>query len=365
MVTKEHMLATGIVFDNIYLDKYMDLLFANKDQNKEKGVTHAHHIIPKYYFSNNNIPVDDSADNVINLKYSDHILSHYYLSQCSTSSYYVFCNVCAIKHLVGNNMSKIDSYSILESLLDLQELYEDYASSRKGNVDLTGVNKGKIWVTNDIESHRVYPEELDAYLQSGYRLGSGCTTNKGLMFIHKGTNTKMIHPKDLATYIADGYVAGRPECSAETIERMRRKRLGGPGTTTGRVGINDGEHTKYVQAEVLSEYLSKGWVTGILNAHEGPSWTSEERANMSKRISESVWVHKDTKNRRINQCELDVYLSQGYVRGRYTSDKSMFANRPCRWMTKDGLVVRVRVEEVDAYLQNGYRFGRPRTGRKK
>ena len=358
MITKQYMLSTGIVIDNKYLDNYIDLINQNETTIKQKGITHAHHVIPKYYFTSNNLPVDDSTSNIVNLKYSDHILSHYYLSECSTSSYFTFSNISAIKHLVGNNMDKLESYNIIESLIDLQKLYEKYSQTRENNVDLTGINKGKIWITNDHDSHRIYPEELDSYVEKGYRLGSGCSTNRGRIFVHKDDKLKMIFPEELETYQNNGYTLGRPHFSEEWISNMKKGSKGRKGTTTGCVGINNGKNTKFVLPEFVDMFLSDGWSIGILNAHTGPSWTAEERNKISERVSDSVWIHKDQQNHRVNRNCLDMYIEQGYSLGRYEEDKTKFVNRPFKWMTKDNISIRVLVEDIEKYAAEGYTLGR-------
>lgn len=358
MITKQDMLLTGIVLDNVYLDYYVELINQNKTTKKQKGVTHAHHVIPKYYFTSKNLPINNSSGNIVNLKYSDHILSHYYLSECSTTSYFTFSNISAIKHLVGNNMDKLESYNIIESLIDLQDLYEKYSLTRENNIDLTGVNKGKIWVTNDHDSHRIYPEELNSYIEKGYRLGSGCSTNKGRIFVHKDDEVKMIFPEELDTYLHNEYKVGRPQFSEEWTTNISKSLRGRVGTTTGCVGINDGKNTKFVLPESVDTYLSEGWVIGILNAHTGPSWTLEERNKISERVSDSVWVHKDRQNYRVNRSCLDEYMEQGYSLGRHEEDKTKFVNRPFKWMTKDNISIRVLVEDIEKYAAEGYTLGR-------
>lgn len=358
MITKQDMLLTGIVLDNVYLDYYVELINQNKTTKKQKGVTHAHHVIPKYYFTSKNLPINNSSNNIVNLKYSDHILSHYYLSECSTTSYFAFSNISAIKHLVGNNMDKLESYNIIESLIDLQDLYEKYSLTRENNIDLTGVNKGKIWVTNDHDSHRIYPEELNSYIEKGYRLGSGCSTNKGRIFVHKDDEAKMIFPEELDTYLRNEYKVGRPQFSEEWTTNISNSLKGRVGTTTGCIGINDGKHTKFVLPEFVDKYLSDGWVIGILNAHEGPSWTEEEREKISDRFSNSVWVHKGKQNYRVDKNYLNTIIEQGYSLGRYEEDKTKFVNKPFKWMTKDNKSVRVLVEDIDQYIAEGYTLGR-------
>ena len=47
---REWLLELNIVNDNMYLDKYCELCFNNKNTHKQKFKTQLHHIIPKMVF---------------------------------------------------------------------------------------------------------------------------------------------------------------------------------------------------------------------------------------------------------------------------------------------------------------------------
>ena len=80
---KEKLLETGYFEDNEYFDLYLNLILENKNTKTEKFITQKHHIIPRHYYSHNNLTVDNSKDNLVNLKYADHMLAHIYLSGCT------------------------------------------------------------------------------------------------------------------------------------------------------------------------------------------------------------------------------------------------------------------------------------------
>ena len=67
MDIKNCLLNTNLFFDCEFLDLYCDLIRANRDKKATKYVTNKHHIIPKYYYKNNNLPIDNSKSNLINL----------------------------------------------------------------------------------------------------------------------------------------------------------------------------------------------------------------------------------------------------------------------------------------------------------
>ena len=91
-IKKEDLLNLKLCIDNIYLNKYVELINANMNTKKEKHLTAVHHIIPRYYYKENNLDVDNSIRNIVNLSYPNHILAHYYLALCSENIRYRFHN---------------------------------------------------------------------------------------------------------------------------------------------------------------------------------------------------------------------------------------------------------------------------------
>lgn len=73
------LLELDIVKDNEYYRMYCDLIISNLDTKRIKYKTQRHHIIPVSYYSFNNIDVDNSKDNLINLEYKYHVYAHYLL----------------------------------------------------------------------------------------------------------------------------------------------------------------------------------------------------------------------------------------------------------------------------------------------
>ena len=59
----------NIVEENDYLDKYVDIIIQNINTQKERNKTQRHHIIPRAYYSQMNLEIDDSYMNTVNLRY--------------------------------------------------------------------------------------------------------------------------------------------------------------------------------------------------------------------------------------------------------------------------------------------------------
>lgn len=72
--------------NNEFYIKYVELVSLNQN-TKKSFATQRHHIIPCCFFKYKKLETDNSANNIVNLRLSDHLLAHYYLSKCTTGKY--------------------------------------------------------------------------------------------------------------------------------------------------------------------------------------------------------------------------------------------------------------------------------------
>ena len=120
---KEKMLSTGVCVDNEYLDKYIELICNNSLREREVFKTEEHHIIPKYYFEDNSLEIDNSKSNLVNLLHKEHILAHYYLALCSEGKN-VSRNALSIRYVLhGQSLSDLNVEEI--DFDEYQKIYED------------------------------------------------------------------------------------------------------------------------------------------------------------------------------------------------------------------------------------------------
>lgn len=110
------------------------------------------------------------------------------------------------------------------------------ASTRKGNV---------LWVKKNGEELQIETRELDLYLKDGWGYGRVITT-KGTIAINKDSKMKRVSEDELSAYLDSGWTLGSGYASCE-----------------GRISITDGHSNKTVTEEVfLNEYSEFGWVKG-------------------------------------------------------------------------------------------------------
>lgn len=276
MQIKTKLLATNYFVDNKYLDKYCNLILANVKTKSIKFKTQRHHIIPKFVFKLNNINIDDSENNLVNLLYQDHCLAHYYLALCSCNNEIKTNNFLAIRHILGNkNLSLIPEEKVfIEQLPEYQQLYElsrqqiglkhkgkiiseatrekerlahlgkKYKSmSEQGKANIAAAHIGKSTgarpsavkskisatrlalnltvINNGIEIKSVPEVELSKWLTDGWVLGTTIKPALGKITIIKNDSMKFIFKDELDKYLAEGWKRGRKQHSAETKAKIR------------------------------------------------------------------------------------------------------------------------------------------------
>ncbi len=117
---KYQLLAYGLVKPNKYLDLYLDLISINLKSQKVQFETQQHHCIPLGLYCKAFRPELNSSkaelrklseilvpDNlVINLKFKDHLLAHWYLYKCSKHRKFKQDNFLACSMAINNFNTK-------------------------------------------------------------------------------------------------------------------------------------------------------------------------------------------------------------------------------------------------------------------
>lgn len=281
MDIKTTLLDTQVFIDNEYLDKYTNLILANKDTISTKYVTQKHHIIPVNVFKHLKIEVDNSEDNIVILRYSDHILAHYYLCFCVKDTL-KFVNEFAFLSLWNEKRGPYNEEELKSILPGKQKLYEDYClrksqlttkrllghstseETRKRISDSAiGRYSGDVWIHRGNERKHIPQSELKYYLNLGFEVGrNDIEVYRKISEIQKANpNRAMLGKKqsDKQKQVAREYMSNRI-VSDITKANMSKARQ-------GKILISNKELNKsfYIFPEELSDYLSKGFYKGRLN----------------------------------------------------------------------------------------------------
>lgn len=187
---KLKLLNLNIVEDNVYLDKYCDLIVDNLATPPQKGLTNIHHIIPAYYFRFKKLRIDSTKENLVNLIFTDHVKAHYYLENCSTQCF-KGKNIFAIFKLCGTDIGKIQLEKLnkdldIDDLLSSKPVYfsEEHRKalkkgaknriSKNGHISNSGYAGGVtgLKVIYTPEGRRTYVEEdqIEELLKQNYSM---------------------------------------------------------------------------------------------------------------------------------------------------------------------------------------------------
>lgn len=142
-----------------------------------------------------------------------------------------------------------------------------------------GAGRGKKFINNGVVHKRVLPEEVDKWLAQGWvlgrtkevkqRIGERCkgrvSSGKGKVYVTGPDDKELkILPEQIQKYLDMGYRLGR--CSSFSFRRSQY--LKGNIFTKGRKKVYNSEGIeKVIPEDQLSEYLSKGWLLGTSERH--------------------------------------------------------------------------------------------------
>lgn len=344
--TKKKLLQLKVFNDDECLDKYCELIESNKNTKREKFKTQKHHIIPKSVFTTLHLTIDNSRENLVNLSYKDHILAHYYLCKCTKNNIIKYKMILCINlitkgYKIHNSSLENSFIEFRDNLEDFQKLYEEAlkikASMRKGKIIVHHPNLPYSFIYINID-------ELDNYLNIGYIKGRSTELNKkigvsqrgkiitteqkskfrdaklGKIKIYLGDIGKLIEEKDLAFYLNNGWKLG---VSLKTRENISKGSFGKRGTFEGKthplisrqkIGTaNSGGkyifrkvdgviETLHIKLDELQSYLDSGWKVG------------NPKARKPKGVC--CWVNNGTQNKYIDKKDLNMFINQGFRRGR-------------------------------------------------
>lgn len=339
---KEKLLNLGIIENNDYFEKYLQLIISNAETKKQKYKTQRHHIIPKCYYKHNNLEVDNSSDNLVNLLYQDHILAHYYLCMCITDKNirhdcimaftYLTDRIDALKETASYNL-KIDiEYSreqIIQQLPMFQELYEQarqtHGENMKGHIPW---NKGlknpvKLVSVNDgVTTKRIPETELQTFLDQGWQRGrhdqqyiSAIISNvtKGKDPPNKGghlTDEQKQHLRQINL--------GKKQ-SAETIEKRRQKLIGHTVSEETRQLIREANLGRVVSDETKRNISASK--KGQPPPNKGKPMSEKQKQQISQDKRGRIWVTDGEKDKMIKSEEYVYYESIGFSKGRSHAHK--------------------------------------------
>ena len=211
-----------------------------------EGYTEKHHIVMK------SLGGDDSPENITILTAREHFLVHWLLARIHPNNYKVqaaFKMMCDVKYgkrytpssrvvaEARENASRLDSIRKTGKKLP-QEHVENIRASKIG-----------------LKQPKSYYSSMESYW-SKIRGGSN-EIAKGTTWINNGIESKMSKGEDLQNYINLGWKVGRLPVSKKT--KNKKSKL-----SSGRVWINDSSVEKFIKKNELDYFLNNGFYKGRL-----------------------------------------------------------------------------------------------------
>lgn len=333
---KTQLMDTGVFEDNLYLDKYIELIMSNKNRLKEKFKTQQHHIIPKCYYKIKELMVDERDDNKVYLLHKDHVLAHYFICLCSSEKTFRYYNILAVIKLLNFRDFKIDDdYEQQLQFLTLLDKYQDIMEE-KTRIDserFKGVKRDPELVAQISEKLKQIPHTDEWNLKVSEALkGKEISenqrvligvANKGRIVINKNGKIKRVKDCDLAKYIEDGWtIGGIPHnniwnkgLTKDTDERVKaaaEKKTGRKWTEEQRARRSKDGNPMYGKHKT-QESIDKGIETRKSNNNNNPS--DETKRKISNTLKGYIVVYNaDNVCRHIRPEQLEEFEKQGYYR---------------------------------------------------
>lgn len=349
MNIKDRLLTTGMFIENEFLESYVKLVEENINNDKVKYVTSAHHVVPRYVYKRLGIDVNNSATNIVNLTFLDHMLAHFYLAKCASDETGFYSNACSLFYVLPN--LDITDTELIERLIPLEEMETQrrklQSQIQRGH-EVSDSTRKKISQSNRLRfSKSNYRYMKKANIQTKVPLSLVEELQKegweqGVFYTHQAWNK------------------GVP-CSDEQKEKFSQAKKGRIWITHPELG------DKQVLPDVAISMLLDGWTRGrgdkarksiSIGSFGKPSTftshTQESKQKIGKANSGGVYVYKDQVVRHVSLEQLDKFLSEGWQKG---NPNNRSAGKYC-WVTNGESTLRIELDQLQIYQSKGYIRGR-------
>lgn len=322
-MTKEELLNLEIFIDNIYFQKYLELINKNISRSKEKHKTQRHHIIPRCYYKLNAKLCDNSTTNIVNLLYKDHVLAHYYLALCTKGNFKYYM-ICSLSHIIGNAGKFSDDPNLKNNLTYFLEKQEHYQELYEFSCE---------YKAEKYKGRKISAETINKRLETARKNGS--------LKHSEETKAKMRHKHNMSG-------KKKKPMSEETKAKLRLLATGRKNNRVGEVWVNNGKNQHYIKNEDLYEYLNNGYVKGKLKpniSEEGrkvlmelgrklgkKAKTPEQIAKIKEKLQKKIAITNEQQNKHVDKEDLEYYLNNGWRIGakRFTEQHKNNLRKPKR-----------------------------------
>lgn len=277
-------------------ETYQELISYYKDiqDEVEKTYYEKHHIKPKCMGGSN------SQENLIMLPFEAHIQAHLLLYKECENLKDKKRNLLAAMIISGQRHISAD-----ETLLKLQDQnFCDMINFIRQNANKKNV--GRICIHKDEVIKKVFPDELEKFLEDGFEIGMPKSfilkvnaTKEVKGNLHKGNGGYKLTNEDKLK-ISKRTKEGMQKAKEKGISVGRP--IGCDASNKGKIQITDGVKNRYIFKD---ETIPNGWHLGSTQHH-----TDEEKAKQHGK-----WVNNGVKNLKVSENEISKYLDSGWSLG--------------------------------------------------
>lgn len=291
---KAHVLNIKCFQDNVYLEKYISLIKNaqknNINNNDNSVIYECHHIIPKCVYRYLNIDIDDSDNNKVILKFSEHVLAHYYLCLFTTEP--ILKSKLAYAFFMLSSFNKIPEETLLLEQLNKYEELRNIMLKQKHD-EMIGNQHAKGNVLSK-ETKRKMSESRMGHITSKTTKEKISISHKGKRWINKNEEYKQVSNEVLQEYLNDGWSLGGKSLSEQQIKLL--------------ISINTGaKRTEETKQKIRNAKLGKQtWNKGI-------PMSNEAKKKLSKIKTGSRWINNGETEKMITK---DEELPDGFDFGR-------------------------------------------------
>ena len=360
MTIKERLLTLGIVEDNEYLDKYCKLIEANLSTKKEKFKTQSHHIVPRSYYTHHQMQVDNTKNNLVNVSHKDHVLAHYYLLNCSKTTWFRSSCLNALIKMFRDfkNINSTNYYKYSEDVLS--PILDEYDSMVEESLKLrSALYTGRVFINDGVVTKTINPVYLDDYIKRGWQLGRlyqiSEETKERIASKIRGTHHETSEETRRKIGEANRIALKGKKLSKERVDRIRER-------SRNRAWYNNGVKNIFIPKDTEPP---EGFVRGMINTRiSKEEWIAKVHAGRTSEdyntTGGTIVVNNGVTNKHISPEELEYYLKEGWIRGKLPIGTLNWYNngtRNTRASTcPDGFVPgRLLTKEVRHSLGNGNR----------
>ena len=344
-------LTTGTEFlDNKYTRWYMRIICHAVTQRRKKarGGTYydRHHIKPK------SLGGSGFRDNLVLLTLREHYICHLLLTRMVTGeAYYKMLKA----FIYFSDCAKIRSrgYETLS-----RRAREEASIRLRGDAarqKCNGAMKNFMWVNKDGEVICIRKTECAEYEAEGYSRGQ--LERCFVIDPADGARVRVLL-SELDHYLARGFTLAskrKRRASEKRHEKRERKRawVHLPGTAEARL----------VEAEDVDSYIDNGWMSGkgYYLSVDAPLKPTDPREGHTNGSGGSIWIRHPITGEclRIVPSFLDLYLAEGFVRGRRSDDTGKGPKgRKKVHNPITGEEKLVEADRIADYMDNGFVLGR-------